>query len=191
MAISGRACRLRREAVTMIDVGQATPGARGRRQAVTLRPRSPVRAAILSVVTLTLYGFWWWWELNRELRAHGEATHPWRALAAVTLGWAVIVAPFRSVYGTTAAIAAAQRRASLEPAAQPKTAVGLAVTAAAGLVLFATSIVFPPGFFLFGWIPPAFGMALVWYEQRQFNRAARAEAVFASAAAVTPGMDPR
>jgi hypothetical protein len=178
MAISGRACRLRREAVTMIDVGQATPGARGRRQAVTLRPRSPVRAAILSVVTLTLYGFWWWWELNRELRAHGEATHPWRALAAVTLGWAVIVAPFRSVYGTTAAIAAAQRRAGLEPAA-------------AGLVLFATSIVFPPGFFLFGWIPPAFGMALVWYEQRQFNQAARAEAVFASAAAVTPGMDPR
>ena len=60
-----------------------------------------------------------------------------------------------------------------------------------GLVLFATSIVFPPGFFLFGWIPPAFGMALVWYEQRQFNQAARAEAVFASAAAVTPGMDPR
>jgi hypothetical protein len=44
----------------------------------------------------------------------------------------------------------------------PETALGLAVTATAGLVLFATSIVFPPGFFLFGWIPPAFGMALVW-----------------------------
>lgn len=177
MAISGRACRLRREAVTMIDVGQAAAGARGRRQAVTRRPRSPVRAAILSAVTLTLYGFWWWWELNRELRARGEATHPWRALAAVTLGWAVIVAPFRSVYDTTEAIAAAQRRTGVEPTAQPKTAVGLAVTAAAGLVLFATSIVFPPGFFLFGWIPPAFGMALVWYEQRQFNRAAGTGAV--------------
>jgi Domain of unknown function (DUF4234) len=63
----------------MIDVGQAPAGARGRRQAMTLRPRSPVRAAILSAVTLTLYGFWWWWELNRELRARGEATHPWRA----------------------------------------------------------------------------------------------------------------
>ena len=59
----------------------------------------------------------------------------------------------------------------------PKTALGLAVTATAGLVLFATSIVFPPGFFLFGWIPPAFGMALVWYEQRQFNRVAGTEAV--------------
>ena len=121
----------------MIDAGQAAPGARGRRQVVTLRPRSPVRAAILSAVTLTLYGFWWW-ELNRELHARGEATNPWRALAAVTLGWAVT---------------------------------------AAGLVLFATSIVFPPGFFLFGWIPPAFGMALVWYEQRQFNQATGTGAV--------------
>jgi hypothetical protein len=160
----------------MTDVGQAAAGARSRRQAVTFRPRSPARAAILSAVTLTLYGFWWWWELNRELRAHGEATRPWRALAAVTLGWAVIVAPFRSVYGTTEAVAAAQRRAGLEPTADPVTAVGLAVTAAAGLVLFATSTVFRPGFFLFGWIPPVFGMALVWYEQRQFNRAADTEA---------------
>jgi hypothetical protein len=58
----------------------------------------------------------------------------------------------------------------------PETALGLAVTATAGLVLFATSIVFPPGFFLFGWIPPAFGMAFVWYEQQQFNRATSAEA---------------
>jgi hypothetical protein len=184
MAISGRTCRLRREAVKMIDVGQAAAGARGRRQAVPLRPRSPVRAAILSAVTLTLYGFWWWWELNRELRARGEPTRPWRALAAVTVGWVVIVAPFRSVYGTTEAIAAAQRGAGLEPTAQPKTAVGLAVIATAGLVLFATAIVFPPGFFLSGWIPPAFGMALVWYEQRQFNRAAGTEAV-------TPGLDLR
>jgi hypothetical protein len=181
----------------MIDVGQETAGARGRRQTVTLCPRSPVRAAILSVVTLTVYGFWWWWELNRELRARGEATHPWRALAAVTFGWAVIVAPFRSVYRTTEAVATAQRRSGLGPTAQPKIAVGLAVTAIAGLVLFATSIVFPPGFFLFGWIPPAFGMTFVWYEQRQFNRVAGTEAVqwpgpaSSSAAVVTPGLDPR
>jgi uncharacterized protein DUF4234 len=159
------------------DVGHTPSGARSRQQAVTLAQRSPVRAAILSLVTLTLYGFWWWWQLNRDLRARGEAAHPWRALAAVTFGWAVIVAPFRSVYDTTEAIAAAQRRTGLEPTAQPQTAVGLAVTAAAGLVLFATAIVFPPGFFLFGWIPPAFGMALVWYEQRQFNRAVAAGAV--------------
>jgi hypothetical protein len=166
-----------KEAIKMTDVGQAATGARSLQQAVTLPPRSPVRAAILSAVTLTLYGFWWWWELNRELRARGEATHPWRALDAVTLGWAVIVAPFRSVYDTTAAVAAAQRRTGLAPAAHPKTAVGLAITAAAGLVLFATSIVFPPGFFLFGWIPPVFGMALVWYEQQQFNRVVGTEAV--------------
>jgi hypothetical protein len=155
----------------MTDVRPAATGARRRPQAVTIRARGPAWAAFLSVVTLTVYGFWWWWALNRELRTRGGATRPWRALAAVTLGWAVIVAPFRSVYDTTEAVAAAQTRAGLEPTARPKTAVGLAVTAAAGLVLFATSTVFRPGFFLFGWIPPAFGMALVWYEQREFNRA--------------------
>ena len=133
-------------------------------------PRSPARAALLSVVTLTVYGFWWWWRLNRDLQAEGEDTHPWRALAAVTFGWALIVVPFRSVRETTEAIAAAQQRAGVQPTARPQPALGLAVTAAVGLVLFATSTVFPAGFFLFGWIPIAFGMAFVYYEQREFNR---------------------
>ncbi len=132
--------------------------------------RSPVGAAVLSLVTLTTYGFWWWWKLNRELHAKGEDVHPWRALLAVTFGWVVVVPPFLSVSRTTEAIAAAQSRTGLEPSASPRTATKLAVIASVGLVLFATSIVFPAGFFLFGWVPIVFGMAFVWYEQREFNR---------------------
>lgn len=132
--------------------------------------RSPSAAAVLSVVTLTVYGFWWWWRLNRDLQAEGENTHPWPALAAVTIGWVFIVPPFRSVRDTTEAIAAAQQRAGLQPSARSQPALRLAVTAAVGLVLFATSSVLPAGFWLFGWIPIAFGMALVYYEQREFNR---------------------
>lgn len=44
----------------MINEAPAVAGARGRQQVVTIRPRSPVRAAVLSLVTFSLYGFWWW-----------------------------------------------------------------------------------------------------------------------------------
>jgi hypothetical protein len=134
---------------------------------------------------------------NRELRARGEATHPWRALAAVTLGWAVIVAPFRSVHDTTEAIAAAQRRTGLEPTAQPKTAVGLAVTAAAGLVLFCHLHRLPTRFLLVRLDPAGLrhGPGVVRAAAAQPGRWDRgrpvAEAVFEFIAAVTPGMDPR
>lgn len=138
------------------------------------RIRNPYSAATLAVVTLTVYGFWWWWDLNRQLRRQGEAGRPWRALAAVTVGWVLIVPPFRSVRDTTRAIASAQRHVGLEPTVTDRTALRLAAIASAGLLLFGTSIWFAPGVLIFGWIPPVFGVAFIWYEQREFNRATEA-----------------
>jgi hypothetical protein len=43
------------------------------------------------------------------------------------------------------------------PLAQPQISVHLAVVAIAGLAVLPLSIIWPPAFFLFGWIPPAFG----------------------------------
>jgi hypothetical protein len=57
------------------------------------------------------------------------------------------------------------------PLAQPQTSVHLAVVAIAGLAVLPLSIIWPPAFCLFGWIPPAFGMLFVWHLQREFNRA--------------------
>jgi hypothetical protein len=57
------------------------------------------------------------------------------------------------------------------PLARPQTSVHLAVVAIAGLAVFPLSIIWPPAFFLFGWIPPAFRMLFVWYLQSEFNRA--------------------
>ena len=133
--------------------------------------RDPNRTAVLAVVTLTVYGFWWWWDLNRRLGRLGTGTRPWRALAAVTIGWVAIVPPFWSVHKTVAGIAWVQRDGGQTPSARPRTAVGMAAVAAVGLALFATAGVFPPSFFLFGWIPPVVGVLFIRYVQREYNRA--------------------
>jgi DNA-binding transcriptional LysR family regulator len=74
---------------------------------VAVRPRGPVRAAVLPLVTVSLYGFWWWWDVGWPLRVLGRPADPGRVLAAVTVGWFAVVPPFRSVHRTTAMIAAA------------------------------------------------------------------------------------
>lgn len=132
---------------------------------------SPRRAAVLALVTLTVWGFWWWWDLNRRLARAGQPAKPGQELTAVTLGWVAVVPPFRSVQRTVSRIAAAQARAGLPATADPHTAVELAVMAAAGFVAFvAGSTFWAPGVPLFGWITPVFGMFLVAYVQREMNR---------------------
>ena len=72
----------------------------------------PVRAAVLALVTVSLYGFWWWRDEPAAEGALGQPADPGRALAAVTVGWLALVPPFLSVHRTTTMIAAAQRSAA-------------------------------------------------------------------------------
>jgi hypothetical protein len=95
----------------------------GDHQPLTIKTRSPVRAAILSLVTFSLYGFWWWRDLNRQLKALGQPAHPWRALGAVTVGWIALVPPFRSVHHTTTMVAAVERRTGIADPVSPLVAV--------------------------------------------------------------------
>jgi hypothetical protein len=114
----------------MANAGQASAGSRG-----------PVRAAVLSLVTVLLCGFWWWGHVNRQLRVLGRPADPGRALAAVTVGWLGVVLPFRSVHRTTAMIAEAERGAGLISALNPLAAVAIAAVARAGAVAWvATSL---------------------------------------------------
>lgn len=130
--------------------------------------RSPWKAAVWSVLTLTVYGFWWWWEVNREVRARRGGVDPWRSLAEVTVGWLGVVFPFRSVLRTTTAIAELQTTRTM----RPDVAVWLAAVAAAGMVGFFFSVWVPAFFFVFGAVPVVFGMAFVWYVQHELNRSA-------------------
>lgn len=162
----------------------------GRRSAV--HTRSPVRAAVLSLVTASIYGFWWWWDLNRQLQALGQPARPWKALGLVTLGWLVVlpgllaswmwvvvvlsVVPVGlslvAVQQTTLMVAAAQRARGTVGTVSVKVAVGLAATALAGAVAwFAFSVLAIPSGLLIGVAWPLVAMALVSYLQTGFNNA--------------------
>jgi hypothetical protein len=157
----------------MTKKAPATAGARDRQQAVTIRPRSPVRVAVLSLVTFSLYGFWWWWDVNRQLKAAGQPASPWRALAAVTAGWLAVVPPFRSVQRTTTMIAAAERRTGMASTVNPSAAVAIAAVAAAGAIAWvATSLAAASVGIFIGMAWALIAMVLVGYLQRELNRAA-------------------
>jgi hypothetical protein len=93
-------------------------------------PGTPARAKIrsiwwtpiLSIITIGIYYFCWYYFINRELRDFGRARgtaelgdSPGKSLLAVTLGALIIVPSLVSIYNTGKRIQAAQRLAGVEP----------------------------------------------------------------------------
>ena len=156
----------------MTNLGHAVTGPQGRWQPVAVRQRRPVRAAVLALVTVSVYGFWWWRDVNRQLKALGQPADPGRALAAVTIGGLALVPPFLSVHRTTTMIAAAQRRAGLTRAINPSAAVTIAAVAGAGAITW-VAMAFPAVSFgtFIGIAWPLIAMAFIGYVQRELNRA--------------------
>ncbi len=174
--------------------GVAAPGGAVHRAGT--HPRSPVRAAVLSLVTVSIYGFWWWWDLNRQLRAVDQPARPWRALAMVTLGWLVVAVPLLAdwpwavaalsvipivlsvvaVHRTAGMIAAAQLAAGRPATVSPPVAVTITTLALLGAVswLVLSLAVVPVALFI-GIAWPLVAMVLVGYLQTAFNSALRAD----------------
>jgi hypothetical protein len=155
-----------------------------------VRQRSPVREACLSLLTVSVYGFWWWYDLNRQLRTLGQPARPGRALGEVLLGLAV-VAPgvmagwpwlvvglspvviglcLLSVWQTVTALAAGQRSHALGTSVSIPLAVGLAATALVGAVgWYALAVLEVTGFLFLGVLWPLVAMLFVAYLQGQLN----------------------
>jgi len=90
-----------------ISVG-AGPGA-------TAKTRHPVAVPALIVVTLGIYGIYWWYQINREMvdlgrarNADGLGDNPTKSLLAVFPGFLLIVPPYISLYNTVKRIQRAQ-----------------------------------------------------------------------------------
>jgi hypothetical protein len=90
--------------------------------ASTAKIRSVVWVIVLEIVTLAIYGFFWWYFIHRELRDYGRAkgttelgTSPGRSLLAVTLGLLIIVPALVSIYNGFKRVQAAQRLTGSEP----------------------------------------------------------------------------
>jgi hypothetical protein len=88
----------------------------------TAKIRSVVWVIVLELVTIGIYGFFWWYFIHRELRDYGRAkgttelgTSPGRSLLAITLGLLIIVPALVSVYNGVKRVQAAQRLTGIEP----------------------------------------------------------------------------
>ena len=88
----------------------------------TAKIRSPVAVAILAFVTLTIYVWFWWYFINREMRDLGRArgtdelgTSPGRSVLALTLGALLIVPAIWTTVTTFKRVQATQRLLGSEP----------------------------------------------------------------------------
>jgi Domain of unknown function (DUF4234) len=120
----------------------------------TAKIRSVVWVIVLEIVTLFIYGFFWWYFIHRELRDFGRAkgttevgTSPGTSLLAITLGALIIVPALVSFYNGFKRVQAAQRLTGIEP-----------INGWIGLILF---IIFYPAFM--GYIQS--GLNPVWQAQ--------------------------
>jgi hypothetical protein len=82
----------------------------------TAKIRHPVAVPVLTVITLGIYGLYWWYQVNRELADLGRARgleglgdKPLYSLFAVFPGLLVIVPPYVSLYNGVGRIQKAQR----------------------------------------------------------------------------------
>ena len=81
------------------------------RDGIGYKRRNPWGVFLLSVVTLSVYYFVWYYKINNELKNYGVENNPTTAVLAITIGSFVIIPPFVSLYKTAARILDAQERA--------------------------------------------------------------------------------
>jgi hypothetical protein len=87
----------------------------------TAKIRNLWAVALLPIITIAIYYFYWWYQINRELRDYGRAkstdelgTSPGKSLLAVTLGALIIVPALVSTYRGFKRVQAAQRLNGIE-----------------------------------------------------------------------------
>jgi hypothetical protein len=85
----------------MAETVQLDPGSVAR----TAKIRHPIAVAALTLVTIGIYGIYWWYQINREMRdlglarnATGLGEKPGRSALAMFPGALIIVPPYVSLY---------------------------------------------------------------------------------------------
>jgi len=88
--------------------------------------RNPLGVVGLTLITLGIYYFVWYYKVNKEMAEMGRArgtdelgTSPGTSLLAVTLGVFILVPPFVSVYKTCARLSAAERHTGTPTGMEP------------------------------------------------------------------------
>jgi uncharacterized protein DUF4234 len=86
-----------------------------------VKVRSPWAVALLPFVTFGIYHFVWWYKINKELKAYGEAKgydlgqNPTNSLLALIPGFLIIVPPLVSYWRGTKRVMGAAKLTGQEP----------------------------------------------------------------------------
>jgi len=101
--------------------------------------RNPLAVLGLSVITLGVYFFVWYYKINDELRRseNDESISPMRSLMAMIFGWLIIVPPFIAMYNTAKHVQAMETRLGVQQTLEPSLTILL-------LVLFSFGTGAPP-----------------------------------------------
>jgi amino acid transporter len=83
--------------------------------------RNPLGVLGLSFITLGIYFFYWYYQVNDELRRfeRDETISPVRSLMAIIFGWIIIVPPFIAMYNTAKHVQAVEQRLTIQPQLEP------------------------------------------------------------------------
>jgi hypothetical protein len=117
--------------------------------------RNPLGVVGLSLITLGIYYFFWWYFINREMRDLGRARgadlgqSPGNSVLAITLGWIIIVPAIVSMWRTSDRIQRSQEVAGVDRGAN-------------GPIIFILLLLIGP--------------VGVWYAQSELNKAWTAQA---------------
>jgi len=72
----------------------------------TAKIRNPWLTALFTLISLGIYYLFWYYFVNREMAEYGEANKvdighsPGMSVAAVTIGWVIIIPPYVSLFHT-------------------------------------------------------------------------------------------
>jgi hypothetical protein len=83
--------------------------------------RNPLAVLGLTIITLGIYFFVWYYKINVELRRveKDDTIHPTRSLMAMIFGWLLIVPPFIAMYNTAKHVRAMETRVGVQQALEP------------------------------------------------------------------------
>ena len=96
--------------------------------------REPLGVLGLSVITLGIYFFYWYYQVNDELRRfeHDDTISPTRSLMAILFGWLIIVPPFIAFYNTAVHVQSIERRRTIAPQLEPALVILILLLVAVG-----------------------------------------------------------
>ena len=83
--------------------------------------RNPLGVLGLSIITIGIYFFYWYYKINDEIRMveRDETISPTRSLMAMIFGWLIIVPPFIAMWNTAKHVQALEERLGVRQTIEP------------------------------------------------------------------------